>query len=83
MKLRCPGRNERTFLCQLNEGHAGPCESYHPPDVDQWRAMQSAMRAAHLQGYLSGFKAGVAHCRDDAPDIDAQVIAAVQRERGR
>ncbi len=68
MKPRCPGRNERTFLCRLDADHEGPCMSYHPPDVDEWRQRNVAIaeferwlreteaRIAVLESTLDGFR---------------------------
>lgn len=43
MKPRCDGRNYRTFLCVLDEGHDEACEPYQPPDADQFRLMTSLL----------------------------------------
>lgn len=42
---RCDGKNYRTFLCCLDDGHDGTCMPYRQPTVDEWRAMNAHIRA--------------------------------------
>lgn len=46
---RCPGDHDRghhtSFQCVLDAGHAGYCQPYRAPDVDEWRAMKAELEA--------------------------------------
>jgi len=49
MKPRCPGTKVNGhftgFICVLDDGHAGFCQPYIAPTVDEWRAVRASETA--------------------------------------
>ncbi len=54
MKPRCTGTKVNGhftgFVCVLDDGHAGYCEPYRAPDVEEWRALKA--RAADYEARM-------------------------------
>ena len=88
--MNCERNINRTFPCILVPDHDGPCEPFRPPTLAEWAA------ACHLLGverrglgWSAGGQVGATPGAailnlalvSAAPDLDAQVIAAVQRGR--
>lgn len=49
LATRCPGDHDRghhtSFQCVLDAGHAGYCQPYRAPNVDEWRALKAELEA--------------------------------------
>ncbi len=92
--VRCPGHHDRgdhtSFQCVLDAGHAGYCQPYRAPDVDEWRAMKARLANAESRADRWSREAGslraelfVVRTAYEGTDrgIDAAVVAGVQAGR--
>lgn len=91
---RCPGDHDRghhtSFQCVLDAGHAGYCQPYRAPDVDEWRAMKARLANAESRADRSSREAGSlraelfvvrAAYEGTGRDLDAEVVAGVRAAR--
>lgn len=91
---RCPGDHDRghhtSFQCALDAGHAGYCQPYRAPDVDEWRTLKARLadaesradrwsrEARSLRAELFAVRAAYEW---SGRDIDAETVAGVQAAR--
>lgn len=64
MNPRCPGTKVNghftSFVCVLDDGHAGFCEPYVAPSVDEWRRVGRLV--ANLRGDVAACAEAVGGC---------------------